>query len=338
MLISFALLLVSPALASDLACGNAIKSQDVQLTLQKCSTIKFNPGIEAVVRMVKTLPAPATYAEAFQAYVKVAESGNLQAKTDLYSLYTYGIGTTPDQNTGLVHLKQAADAGFPEAQVRLGEHHNVGSTPDYDLQKAFALYQKAADQGNFYAMSKLARGYNYGFIGEAANPEKAKQLWIKIAEGNDPIAIYEAAEAAWRGNFNGTSGIAVAAPFYEKSANLGYGEAADRLATRYLVEGQTAKALFWYEKAASLGNPSGIASVAYLISDSDAKVKKDLPRAFKLYQELALEGDRDSQFSLAEFYEKGKGTGKDLKQALFWYKKAADQGSEEAQDALKRLQ
>lgn len=337
MLVSLTLFLSTAALASDLACGNAIKAQDVKLTLQQCSAIKINPAIEAVVRMLKALPAPATYAEAFQAYVKLAESGNLQAKTDLYGLYTYGIGTAPDQNKALDHLKQAADAGFPEAQLLLGEHHNLGDTPDYDLQKAFALYQKAADQGNYYAMSKLASGYYYGFIGEAANPEKAKQLWIKIAEGNDPIAIYEAGEAAWRGNFNGISGVAVSAPFHEKAANLGYAKSASQLALRYLVDDQPEKALFWYEKGAALQDAESMISVAYMLSDSKQAVKKDYPRAFALYSELAAEGSSEAQAGLGKLYELGLGTKQDPAQAFFWYQKAADQNDSDGQLGLGRL-
>ena len=41
---------------------------------------------------------------------------------------------------------------------------------------------------------------------------------------------------------------------------------------------------------------------------------------------MAKQGQVEAQFTLAEVYYFGKGTGKNLKQALFWYEKAAQQG------------
>jgi TPR repeat protein len=49
---------------------------------------------------------------------------------------------------------------------------------------------------------------------------------------------------------------------------------------------------------------------------------------------MAKQGQVEAQFTLAEAYYFGKGTGKNLKQALFWYEKAALQGHPKAQRAL----
>ena len=45
----------------------------------------------------------------------------------------------------------------------------------------------------------------------------------------------------------------------------------------------------------------------------------------------AKSGSADAQFELAENYEYGQGIAKDAKKAVFWYRKAAEQGFAEAQ-------
>jgi TPR repeat protein len=58
--------------------------------------------------------------------------------------------------------------------------------------------------------------------------------------------------------------------------------------------------------------------------------------SFKIdeFSSMAKQGQVEAQFTLAEAYYFGKGTGKNLKQAFFWYEKAAQQGHLKAQRAL----
>ena len=53
----------------------------------------------------------------------------------------------------------------------------------------------------------------------------------------------------------------------------------------------------------------------------------DLPLAYKTFLAAAKEGHVDSQFNVALMYEQGIGVGKDEKEAVVWYGKAASQGS-----------
>ena len=48
-------------------------------------------------------------------------------------------------------------------------------------------------------------------------------------------------------------------------------------------------------------------------------------------------GNSVAQYNLAIKYEKGSGTEKDLDQAIYWYKKSAEQGYSYAQKELKNL-
>jgi TPR repeat protein len=46
---------------------------------------------------------------------------------------------------------------------------------------------------------------------------------------------------------------------------------------------------------------------------------------------LAEQGDASAQFKLGEMYDNGQGVPQDDKQAMHWYRKAADQGDAIAQ-------
>lgn len=57
----------------------------------------------------------------------------------------------------------------------------------------------------------------------------------------------------------------------------------------------------------------------------------NLPLAYKKFLAAAKVGHIDSQYNLALMYEKGIGIGKNEKEAVIWYGKAAEQGSAPAQ-------
>ncbi len=55
-------------------------------------------------------------------------------------------------------------------------------------------------------------------------------------------------------------------------------------------------------------------------------VALDDRQAVYWYRKAADQGDADAQYNLGLMYGKGKGVAKDYKQAVYWYRKAADQG------------
>ena len=54
-------------------------------------------------------------------------------------------------------------------------------------------------------------------------------------------------------------------------------------------------------------------------------------------KKAAEQGDAQAQFNLGNCYAKGEGVSKDLKEAVKWWCRAADQGNAKAQEALKNL-
>jgi TPR repeat protein len=62
--------------------------------------------------------------------------------------------------------------------------------------------------------------------------------------------------------------------------------------------------------------------------------RKDYDEAFKTAAPLAASGDKDAQFAVAYFYDRGLGIEKSEEQAAIWYRKAAEQGHRSAQFTL----
>lgn len=57
----------------------------------------------------------------------------------------------------------------------------------------------------------------------------------------------------------------------------------------------------------------------------------DYPRAQELWLSRARAGDTDAQINLGHLYESGLGVERDRRQALVWYRQAAEQGNPDAQ-------
>jgi uncharacterized protein len=66
----------------------------------------------------------------------------------------------------------------------------------------------------------------------------------------------------------------------------------------------------------------------------DAWGRGDYPAAVKEWRPLAVAGDADAAFNLAQAYKLGRGVPVDLKLAQDWYQKAADKGHIRAEDNL----
>ncbi len=60
----------------------------------------------------------------------------------------------------------------------------------------------------------------------------------------------------------------------------------------------------------------------------------DNAAAFDRFEQLAIDGDRQAQYRLAQLYASGVGTAQDPAQAANWYRRAADNGLADAQFAL----
>jgi hypothetical protein len=168
-----------------------------------------------------------------------------------------------------------------------------------DYKTAFAMWTKAADQGD--AKSQFMLGSMY-FKGEGV-PQAHNQaaLWyLKAAEQENASA-----QAVLGSMYLNGEGVP---QDYDQAAS-------------------------WYRKAADQGNADAQFNLG-LMYDKGWGVAKDYNQALLWYRKATDQGNTWAQHNLGEMYEVGRGVAQDYNQALFLYRKAADQGNASAQVKL----
>ncbi|KAI9199350.1 Sel1 domain-containing protein [Polychytrium aggregatum] len=95
------------------------------------------------------------------------------------------------------------------------------------------------------------------------------------------------------------------------------------------------EAFQWYSKAASQGNSYGLYGIGYLLHRGEG-VTEDKAQAVEWLRQSAELGNRYGQYYLGSCYKNGDGVPK-INTAVYWYRKAANQGDQEAINCLKSL-
>ena len=123
----------------------------------------------------------------------------------------------------------------------------------------------------------------------------------------------------------------------EKLLKKQLGECRLYIADKYFFDHNYQPALNWYESAAQVGNTEAIQAAGFCYYEGLGK--KDYAKAFKYFEWGSRQPDAFVHIfeSLAACYYYGRGTEKDLDAAERWYKKAAEKGSKDAKEMVKRL-
>ena len=97
------------------------------------------------------------------------------------------------------------------------------------------------------------------------------------------------------------------------------------------------KAVYWFTKAAEQGEALAQYNLGSCFCHGEG-VAKDYQKAVYWYTKAAEQGEALAQYNLGFCYEHGYGVTKNMDTAIQLYKKAASGGSDDAKQALKRLQ
>jgi TPR repeat protein len=183
----------------------------------------------------------------------------------------------------------------------LGAFNRHGIEVNVDEQKAFKLYQKAANLGNAYGINSLGYCYDIG-IGTNIDKQKAFKLYRQAAILGSALAIN----------------------------NLGVCYSI----TRTKIDNQ--KAFELYQKSANLGNAYGLYNLGRCYFEGTG-ISVNNQKAFELFQKAANLDSSFAQYFLALMYENGYGIKRNTKQAIYWYKKSSERGNEYAKYKYKEL-
>ncbi|GBC02720.1 hypothetical protein RclHR1_04780007 [Rhizophagus clarus] len=216
-----------------------------------------------------------------------------------------------------------------------GIFNQVGIEINVNKQKAFELYQKAANFGNIYGITSLGYCYQHG-IGTSINKQKGFELYQEAANMGSLRGMYNLA-VCYELGIGTDIDKQKAFKLYQKTANLGDPYGINSLGYCYEHGIGTSvneqKAFELHQKSANLGNISAINNLGTCYYGGIG-TDIDKQKAFELYQKAANLGDSFAQYNLALMYEDGEGVKKDINQAIYWYNKSAEQGNQDAEDIL----
>ena len=270
--------------------------------------------------------------------------------------------------SSLTELKIKSSLGDTDSEYALAVIYDTGNGAEVDKEKAFDLYEDAADGGVMLAQFALAQKYDKG-EGVAQNDQKALQRYLEAAEQGHARAQYHAG-VKYDSGIGTLQDNALALQWYQKAANQGHVEAQYSTGQKYLngegvetdpvaaakwllfaakqghtnaqivmgslymnatgVDHNLDEALAWFEKA---GDQQGITVAQYKIALSLTGV--DDNKAFEWYLKAAEKDHTESQNAVAGMYDSGTGVTLDHFNAIEWYAEAGNSdGVTESQNNL----
>lgn len=317
-----ALLAATIAVAASTALAQPADASDVADTLR--------PGVLAY--------RTGDMARAEGAFRPLAASGNAEAIAWLGTVLIER-GATKE---GLLWLQRAVDGGASEGAHRLALAFAQGAGVPRNDGRAVELFGKAAEAGHKRAQLNLGILY---FRGQGVPRDLVSaRAWLeKAASDGDPFALYALARAMAEGEGSAVADPVRAADLYRRAAAKGHPHAALRYALA-LTEGNGVKRDQAQATQILLSlNEQGFPEAALALGDMSARMPasrdkaandKAVEIAVNWYEVAARVGVASAQFKLANAYFAGVGVERDPSKAQMWYGRAAQQGQPEAQHAF----
>ena len=248
------------------------------------------------------------------------EAGKLENADALFFLSIH-----QQNNDNLKEATQAAkrslELGNEAAQIKLGEIQE-----DEKLMKeGFNALKKKVDSGDMHYVDSLGYAYEFG-IGTPFSIEEAMKYYEMAAKQNNTIGMTNLADLYLRENK-----LKKAKPLLVKAAEKEYGYAQYLLAMNffYYKHENNKEALHWLERAAGNDEPHALYQLGLYYGE-----KADLAKSIQYYQRAAELNYGDALLELYYIYGEGIGVEQDDDKALFFLKKVAELGNQEAIEEL----
>ena len=177
-----------------------------------------------------------------------------------------------------------------------------------DYRKAAEKLREAGEKGHVEAIYQLAR-----------LDEQGKGRWF--SSDDDALAGY--------------AKIAVP-PFDHPGAQFKMGEFHEE--GRGGLKRDVKAAVEWYGKAAAQGDPDAMYRLAMISKEGGGGEPMDYPKMIEFLTAAAAKGHVEAQYQLGYCLENGVGVPINVRQAKFWYDKAAEQGHRGARERGKLLE
>ena len=248
------------------------------------------------------------------------EAGKLDNADALFFLSIH------QQNNG--NLKEATQAakrslelGNEAAKIELGEIQE-----DEKLMKeGFNALKKKVDSGDMHYANYLGYAYDFG-VGTSLNIKEAMKYYEMAAKQNNAIGMTNLADLYLREKkFKKAKSLL----FKAAEKECGYAQYLLAINFFYFNSKHKKEALYWLEKSASNDDPYALYQLGLYYSEAN-----DLAKSIQYYQRAAELNNADALLELYYIYGEGIGVEQDDDKALFFLKKVAELGNQEAIEEL----
>lgn len=312
------------------------------------------------------------YFKAIAPLKKLAEAGDPEAQANLGNMYGSGSGLEKNEDLEESWMLKAAETGYAFAQTSLGafyitnEKFRNGAKAENWLGKAAKQgdargqyylgmlyesdllgspnYSKAKEQYELasaqdYAPAHTALGDLY-YLGRGSIPEdneKARTLYIRAAEENDPTALYRLGDIYYNG-YGVYKDYSKALEYFELAQKNGMLQSYFRLGIMYELGQGTPR---------NLDRAAAYYLIAYLLGNEDAlfrsgnmyynlRTYSGYQTALGYYKILAEQStpNKVAVSMLGVMYYEGQGTSKNCSEAAHWFRKAYELGVSEARSMI----
>lgn len=317
------------------------------------------------------------YDEAFKWYEKAAKQGNAYAQFAMGDMYYDEFHKKKTNSIGVRWFKKAAAQGNEYAMEKLGDAYYHGGGVRRNYEEAVKWYKKAADYNLGWSIQRLGDMYYYGEGVEQSFDEaykwycKAEELndFVGVIDididgmyvnGEVPLKYHKKDLKKFKNNadkdwhackrlgamYHNGMGVKpndkIARRWYMKMINTqdDPGRRMCDLANMYYygegINQDYKEAIKLYKKAANNGEVIARAEILEIWCKENTP-KIDFRTAYKWIKYWAGEDVDIAQYNLGLIYLEGKYLKRNLKKALFWITKAAEQGYKPAQKKLAKI-
>lgn len=267
-------------------------------------------------------------------YTKAAAGGNGKAMKELGQVYHTGELGVQDEERSKEYYKSAFDTLYDqalgednaEAQCALGNSYLDGEGVKQNYQQAVKMFQRAAKHNYAVAFNVLGICYDSG-LGVNEDAEKSFELTRRAAELGLPIAMNNLANDYLNGH--GVDADPKKSQEWRlRSAECGDISAQTSIGYDYYDvsnpnrDCQQAKG--WLERAAKGGSLQALYLLGYMYQNREITALESWVTGFQLVRQAAISGYVSSYYLLASYYEEGRGTRKNIQEAMRWYQTLVD--------------
>ncbi|MDD4887874.1 MAG: tetratricopeptide repeat protein, partial [Thiomonas sp.] len=287
---------------------------------------------------------PQDYAQAASWFRKAADQGDARAQCNLGLRYYNGQGVPQDYAQAASWYRKAADQGYARAQYNLGVLYDNGQGVPQDYAQAASWYRKAADQGDARAQCNLGVLYDNG-QGVPQDYAQAASWFRKAADQGDADAQHNLQLLMTTGKTPALMPPPVPGMNQPESVDSLYEQIIKAGASIGLhvwrpiaIKLQSADMMAKVRSQAELGNAHAEDVLANCYSHGWGGLPQDDAQAAHWYRKAADQGDDDAQNNLGSLYELGMGVPQNRQVAYALYDIAATKGNPAARRNRNQLE